>query len=177
MKNRLFITMMTVLTLGTVVPVYAEETLDVVLETGVGSLGYEEEIIDLTDIPQNDLDYIESLTAVNEELPGNQESYTYLGTFKLTAYCPCYSCNYPFGGQPTAYGTDYVEGRTIAVDDRVIPLGTIVEINIPGEGWHRYRAEDTGGKIKGNRIDILVSNHSKCNQKQYNSHCEVRIVN
>lgn len=40
----------------------------------------------------------------------------------------------------------------IAVDPKVIPLGSIVEI----EG-RKYIADDTGGAIKGNRIDILVA--------------------
>lgn len=40
----------------------------------------------------------------------------------------------------------------IAVDPNVIPLGSIVEIN-----GQKYIADDTGGAIKGNRIDILVS--------------------
>lgn len=42
----------------------------------------------------------------------------------------------------------------VAVDPTVIPLGSIVEI----EG-QRYIADDTGGDIKGNRIDILVATH------------------
>lgn len=42
--------------------------------------------------------------------------------------------------------------KIIATDPRVIPLGSIVEIN--GE---KYIADDTGGDIKGNRIDILVA--------------------
>jgi len=40
----------------------------------------------------------------------------------------------------------------IAVDPKVIPLGT--EVYIDGLGW--YRAEDTGGLIKGKRIDIYM---------------------
>ena len=38
----------------------------------------------------------------------------------------------------------------IAVDPRVIPLGTMVEI--PGYGV--FRAADTGGAIVGNKIDV-----------------------
>jgi 3D (Asp-Asp-Asp) domain-containing protein len=45
--------------------------------------------------------------------------------------------------------------RVVAVDPRVIPLGSIVEIN--GE---KFKAVDTGGAIKGNKIDILVSTHN-----------------
>lgn len=105
----------------------------------------------------------------------DESEYTYLGKFQLTAYCRCRICNGSFVGQPTQYGTDYVEGRTIAVDPRVIPLGSYVEINIPGEGWHRYRAEDTGSGVKRNHIDIFVEGHENCSQERYNVPCEVRI--
>ena len=43
-------------------------------------------------------------------------------------------------------------GRTIAVDPRVIPLGS--RVLIPGRGM--YHAEDVGGAIKGNRLDIYT---------------------
>lgn len=49
--------------------------------------------------------------------------------------------------------------RIIAVDPSVIPLGSTVEI----EGYGRFVAIDTGGAIKGNRIDILVGSASEMN--------------
>ena len=48
------------------------------------------------------------------------------------------------------------EGRTIAVDPEVIPYGTKVLID-----GHTYIAEDTGGAIKGNKIDIFVDSHQE----------------
>ncbi|GAB2719060.1 hypothetical protein GCM10027018_28270 [Paenibacillus thermoaerophilus] len=51
----------------------------------------------------------------------------------------------------TASGTKTVEGRTIAVDPNVIPIGWWVYI----EGIGFRRAEDTGGAIKGNKIDVF----------------------
>lgn len=50
----------------------------------------------------------------------------------------------------TYTGTEVTEGRTIAVDPNVIPLGWWVYI----EGIGLRRAEDTGSAIKGNIIDI-----------------------
>lgn len=47
-------------------------------------------------------------------------------------------------------------GRTIAVDPRVIPLGSKVRMN-----GREYVAEDTGGAIKGKRIDLFVGSHSE----------------
>lgn len=50
----------------------------------------------------------------------------------------------------TAMGTRAKEGRTIAVDPAVIPLGWWVYI----EGLGFRRAEDTGGSVKGKKIDV-----------------------
>ena len=50
-----------------------------------------------------------------------------LGEFKLTAYCPCMKCCGKTDGI-TATGTTATEGRTIAVDPRVIPYGSTVTI-------------------------------------------------
>lgn len=46
--------------------------------------------------------------------------------------------------------------RTIAVDPKIIPLGSRVKI-----GDKIYIAEDTGGAIKGKRIDLFVGSHSE----------------
>ncbi|MGM9611967.1 MAG: 3D domain-containing protein [Butyricicoccus sp.] len=80
-----------------------------------------------------------------------------MGNFKLTFYCACSSCSGGFGSN-TATGVRCTEGRTIAVDPRVIPLGSKVYI----EGFGDFIAEDTGGAIKGNRIDIYLNDHSRC---------------
>lgn len=78
--------------------------------------------------------------------------------FKLTAYCPCSSCSEGWG-RKTATGTTATEGRTIAVDPRIIPYGTKVMIN-----GHTYIAEDCGGGVKGYHIDVYFDNHSKVNK-------------
>jgi len=80
-----------------------------------------------------------------------------LGTFKVTHYC-CeqypHICN---AGPPykTATGTTPHVGGC-AVDPKKIPLGSYVKIN--GVVYH---AEDTGGAIKGNRIDVVVNTHKE----------------
>ncbi|UHA75346.1 3D domain-containing protein [Paenibacillus sp. 481] len=53
-------------------------------------------------------------------------------------------------GAKTASGTKVTEGRTIAVDPKVIPLGWWVYI----EGIGFRRAEDTGGAVKGKIVDV-----------------------
>lgn len=49
----------------------------------------------------------------------------------------------------TATGTQ-VRSGTVAVDPRIIPLGTKLLVS----GYGRSRAEDTGSAIKGRRIDV-----------------------
>lgn len=82
-----------------------------------------------------------------------------LGSFRITHYCNCYLCCGSWAGGPTASGTIPTQGRTIAVDPSVIPLGTRVIIN-----GQVYTAEDTGGAIVGNKIDVYVSNHALTTQ-------------
>ena len=88
-------------------------------------------------------------------------AYKSKGEFVVTAYC----CeNYPHicnngDSTYTATGTLTTAGRTIAVDPAVIPFGTKVVIN-----GKEYIAEDTGGHIKGNRIDICFDTHEEALQ-------------
>jgi len=56
----------------------------------------------------------------------------------------------------TASGTRVRPG-VIAVDPDVIPYGTLVYI----EGLGYFRAEDTGGLIRRNRIDVFVESPSR----------------
>lgn len=76
-----------------------------------------------------------------------------LGEFKVTAYCPCKECSDGWRFY-TPTGAKAQEGRTIAVDPRVIPYGS--EVMIDG---HTYKAEDCGGLIKGNKVDIFFESH------------------
>ena len=77
---------------------------------------------------------------------------------KVTAYCGCRQCNGKWYGCPTASGTDYVEGRTIAVYRPQIPFGTHVLIN-----GHEYIAEDSGKHIGYDCIDLFMEDHNRAN--------------
>lgn len=85
-------------------------------------------------------------------------SWQSLGTYKLTAYCSCKQCCGKEPGDPgygiTATGATAVAGTTIAVDPRVIPYGSSVKVNDL-----IYMAQDTGGAINGNRIDVYFDDH------------------
>lgn len=77
-----------------------------------------------------------------------------LGNFLLTAYCDCSKCNGPNPGID-CFGGKLKDG-TIAVDPKVIPLGSKVKIR-----GKVYTARDTGGDwVQGNHIDIYMKGHS-----------------
>jgi 3D (Asp-Asp-Asp) domain-containing protein len=93
-----------------------------------------------------------------KEAKEQTEEFVCLGEFVLTAYC---GENYPHicndgDATKTATGTRPLQGKTIAVDPSVIPYGTEVVIN-----GNAYIAEDCGGAIKNNRIDIFFDSHSE----------------
>ena len=58
--------------------------------------------------------------------------------------------------------TIYVNGRrVIAVDPRVIPLGSIVRVDLANGQSFEAVAGDVGGAIKGARIDVLVATYDE----------------
>ena len=69
-------------------------------------------------------------------------------SMKLNALS-CYA-----GDKSTSTLVKPVVGRTIAVDPRVIPYGSRVYIPALGK---TFIAQDCGGGIKGNRIDIFMA--------------------
>lgn len=81
-----------------------------------------------------------------------------LGEFTLTAYCSCAVCCGKSDGI-TATGTTATEGRTIAVDPAVIPYGSTVTLYYEDGTVHTYTAEDCGGAIRENRIDVFFDDH------------------
>lgn len=78
-----------------------------------------------------------------------------LGILRLHTTGACEKCCNKADGI-TATGSRVAEGRTIAVDPSVIPYGTKVII-----GGHIFTAEDCGGAIKQNHIDIYVNSHEE----------------
>lgn len=95
---------------------------------------------DLYDSVQEDNKY---LIAQLEEL----QKWRALGQFTVTYYWP----GEDIYGRLTSTGAIAEEERTIAVDPSIIPYGSIVLIN-----GKEYVAQDCGGAIKGNKIDIFV---------------------
>lgn len=89
-----------------------------------------------------------------------------IGEFKFTAYCSCEKCcgvwakNRPIdeNGEQIVLGASgerLRQGTSVAVDPSVIPYGTVLYA-----AGRTYVAQDCGGGIKGNRIDVYFENHS-----------------
>lgn len=101
---------------------------------------------------------LEEANVTINDLKNEEYKLVYIGDFKLTHYCPGYH------GEPcgtgdgiTATGTKVTAGRTIAVDPSVIPYGS--KVYIEGYGWRV--AEDCGGAVDNNHIDIAMNSHTE----------------
>ncbi|KEO83619.1 3D domain-containing protein [Tumebacillus flagellatus] len=94
----------------------------------------------------------------------------------LTAYTAGFESTGKHPGDPgygvTASGKVVRDQQTIAVDPSVIPLGTKVYI----EGIGVRVAEDTGGAIIGNRIDVYMSDLSAAIQFGYKKNIKVYVL-
>ncbi len=86
------------------------------------------------------------------------ESIRFTKAFEMsaTAYCPCTKCCGPFADGLTHTGLPAQRG-VIAVDPRVIPLGSRVYV----DGYGYAIAADTGSAIRGNKIDVCFDTHDE----------------
>lgn len=100
---------------------------------------------------------------------GKNFSYSKVITCTATAYDLSFQSCGKRPGHPaygiTASGTRAKVG-TVAVDPRVIPLGTKMYIeSVDGSYVYGYcTAEDTGGAIKGNKVDLFYNTTAECYQ-------------
>ena len=119
------------------------------------------EVIDETVIKEPMDEVIESGTKApvsvvqNNVSRGENFRYSRMITVKATAYDPS-------AGAMTATGRRAQVG-VIAVDPRVIPLGTRLYVEAVDGSWtYGYCiAGDTGGAIKGNRIDLFFNTNAE----------------
>lgn len=108
-----------------------------------------------------------------EEIKGTRTE-----TFNATAYdlsvdsCGKKSSHPQYGITRSGYslkGMSRADAMSIAVDPKVIPLGTVVYIEFPSPYEHfngNYTARDTGGAIKGKIVDIFMGDFNKVKADQ-----------
>ena len=104
-------------------------------------------------------DELKTANKTIKDLKDTEHELVYMGDFEISYYCNedySHICN-DGGGGKTSTGTTPSVGRTIAVDPSVIPYGS--NVYIEGFGW--YVAEDCGGGVNGNHIDMLVDTHDE----------------
>lgn len=97
--------------------------------------------------------------------------------FEATAYtAKCRGCTgITKSGIDVRQSTTYEDRTVVAVDPRVIPLGSAVEIRLADGTIIEGTAQDIGGAIKGNRIDVLMATKSEM-QAFGRQAVEVRII-
>ena len=88
----------------------------------------------------------------SKDLIDNKDKVVRTLNVEATAYTAYNSYSLTSTGQKPTWGT-------IAVDPKVIPYGT--KIYIPEFG-KTFIANDTGGAIKGNKIDIFMNTKKEC---------------
>lgn len=90
------------------------------------------------------------------------EDITYI-EFKVTAYCSCEKCcgvwanNRPEGKVYGAAGKELIAGYSVAVDRDLYEFGT----KFVDKYGNEYEAADVGGAVKGNHLDLYMSDHQE----------------
>lgn len=113
------------------------------------------------------LELIRNSSVTYNELPSE-----YLGYATLSYYTPTELGAKSASQLRTKSGTIPKQGRTIAVDPKFIPLGSIVYIE--HEGY--FVAEDTGSAIKGMKVDIFLNNYNEAIEKGNKKQARVYIL-
>ena len=98
-------------------------------------------------------------TSGNVIMTSSGESYTYIDV--MTCSATAYTCE---GYVGHTYSGTLARVGAIAVDPTVIPLGTKMYV-VSNDGQYVYGycvAEDIGGGIKGNKIDLYFDTYAEC---------------
>ncbi|WEG18638.1 3D domain-containing protein [Alkalihalophilus pseudofirmus] len=99
-------------------------------------------------------------------------------SFQMTHYTArCKGCIGITATGHNVKNTIYQNGmRVIAVDPNRIPLGSTVEVKRSDGTIFKAYASDTGGRIKGNIVDLLVADKSSARSKG-RQQVQIRIIN
>ncbi len=155
-----------------------EELIEITLEDGVQ---VKEEVVGSVVLEKPLERIVEHGANTTLEREGRVMQFDRVLIMTATSYCPGTPgsgcpldknghsfCTGPYNNGYTYTGKKAVQGlgtlsspRMVAVDPRVIPLGSLLYIEpIPGIGKIGFaRAEDIGGAIKGHKIDLLYDYH------------------
>lgn len=117
-----------------------------------------EDIVEVQEEPVQEIVEEEPLHVRLEQMASRGEIRSLNMT--ITAYDLSYESCGKYEDDPaygiTASGT-YAREGIVAVDPRIIPLHSRLYI----EGYGIYLAEDTGGAIKGERLDLFILDHAE----------------
>jgi 3D (Asp-Asp-Asp) domain-containing protein len=102
--------------------------------------------VEIPDTPKVLLNETESVPDASESKDEKED----LQDFQATAYS---IKGLTASGEPTRPGI-------IAADPRVLPLGTVVHLKA-GRYTGTYTVKDTGGRIKGRKVDIYIPNYKE----------------
>lgn len=106
----------------------------------------------------NDLDFQNAELLQQIEKMKQDADFEYQGKFTVTYYC---GEDYPHicgtGNGVTSSGAKAFAGVTVAADPNVFPTGSYIYI----EGVGMRVVQDTGGGIKGNKLDVYVDTHNE----------------
>lgn len=108
---------------------------------------YQQETVDVRIIPAVSKIILRGTKIIYRDLETTDGKIRYKG--KIHAWATSYNENCPGCDEWTATGR-HVNRGIVAVDPKVIPLHT--RLYIPGYGF--AQAEDVGGAIKGNKVDL-----------------------
>lgn len=132
-----------------------------------------EEELSLVELQQEEINKLDILLSEQEDeiikLKNQQKTnrQTFVGNFNLSFYS-----KEQFPNSKTATGVTPQAGVTVAVDPNIIPLGTKLYI----EGLGVRIAQDTGGAIKGNKMDVFVNTTSEALQLGVKKNMKVWII-
>ncbi|MCR9040829.1 3D domain-containing protein [Bacillus sp. L381] len=110
---------------------------------------------------------------VNEAAPSEWQTFE---ASAYTAYCAEGCTGTTATGLDVSHTIYHAGKRIIAVDPSVIALGSTVEVRQADGTTFQAVANDTGGAIKGAKIDVLVANEDDAVQFGRQS-VQVRLIN
>lgn len=117
------------------------------------------------------------LSEENQKLKEDLKKYEDLKKFNVTATAYtsyCEGCSGFTKNETDVRNTIYKNGlRVVAVDNKVIPLNSILFVETKNEKFFAI-ADDIGGAIKGRKIDVLVPNKSIA--KEFGRQHDVKVT-